>query len=505
MQSKYGDLAPATHPPSLHEAEVALQQKMGVPAQVTSSMPWSMPMMSDGDRRFFTQLPFIVVATLDVDDRPWVSVITQRPHAAGGVASVVPTLSSPNAHTLLLDADVSFHDPLFTNMRDTRAAADAGDKPMKQLQLFAGVGVDPSNRRRNKISGVFTRKSASVDVSNDDDGVGEGRARVRATLVANEVMGNCPKYITLRKVDVVARVAVLESAADALHSAPVTVTAPVAPDPDEGGGVDGNGAGGPTVALDDAAAAVVRGCDTVFIGTRHLTETAGGSGETLSAASASSMDCNHRGGGSGFVRVGTEKRTLVFPDFSGNRIFSSMGNVESDGVCGITAVDFTTGDVLYVTGRAELLLGARAKEVMTASACVCRIHVTAFRLVRAGVNLATVGDGAQPSPYSPPVFPLVDELPAGRALAMDDVGDGDDKARDVEVLTARLLTPTVANFQFRLPHAIHYRPGQFVVLDWTADMKPSYARKSSATSSFVCAAPLPTSCIDSSTICVAFF
>ncbi|MBZ4358990.1 pyridoxamine 5'-phosphate oxidase family protein, partial [Mycobacterium tuberculosis] len=63
---------------------------------------------------------------------------------------------------------------------------------------------------------------------------------------------------------------------------------------------------------------------------------------------------SHRGGMPGFVRV-DDARTLTTPDFSGNRFFNTLGNLQHDPRAGLLFVDFDNGDLLYVAARAEIV------------------------------------------------------------------------------------------------------------------------------------------------------
>ncbi|MGR5960328.1 pyridoxamine 5'-phosphate oxidase family protein [Bacillus cereus] len=45
-----------------------------------------------------------------------------------------------------------------------------------------------------------------------------------------------------------------------------------------------------------------------------------------SASSEGKMDISHRGGMPGFVHVINEK-TIIFPDYSGNMLFNTLGNI----------------------------------------------------------------------------------------------------------------------------------------------------------------------------------
>jgi len=65
-------------------------------------------------------------------------------------------------------------------------------------------------------------------------------------------------------------------------------------------------------------------------------------------------DVSHRGGKPGFVRIDAGRR-LSFPDFSGNGHFNTLGNLELDDRAGLLFADFQTGDVLQLSGRAEVI------------------------------------------------------------------------------------------------------------------------------------------------------
>jgi predicted pyridoxine 5'-phosphate oxidase superfamily flavin-nucleotide-binding protein len=67
------------------------------------------------------------------------------------------------------------------------------------------------------------------------------------------------------------------------------------------------------------------------------------------------VDVSHRGGKAGFVRVG-EDGVLTIPDFAGNLHFNTLGNFLLTPRAGLMFVDFATGDVLQLSGRAEVIL-----------------------------------------------------------------------------------------------------------------------------------------------------
>lgn len=141
-----------------HEGEAALQERAGVRAGAEAAGRRVIrDFMPDQHRRFFEELPFLVVGSLDAVDRPWASILVGRPGF----------LASPDPRTLTIDAVPAFGDPL--------AGALAEGSPLGLL------GIQPETRRRNRMNGTV----AAVD----------GR---RVTVRVGQSFGNCPQYIQAR-------------------------------------------------------------------------------------------------------------------------------------------------------------------------------------------------------------------------------------------------------------------------------------------------------------------
>ena len=159
-----------------------------------------------------------------------------------------------------------------------------------------------------------------------------------------EAYSNCPKYIARRV-----------AAADG--SAP--------PGPAERG-----------VALDSAAARLVTSADTFFIATTHA---------------SAGADVSHRGGRPGFVAIGGTGR-LAWPDYPGNAMFQTLGNLEHDARAGLLFVDWPTGTTLQLTGTARTVWhGGPARTVeFTPEEWVRVPHATRLRF-----------GPPEPSPHSP--------------------------------------------------------------------------------------------------------
>jgi predicted pyridoxine 5'-phosphate oxidase superfamily flavin-nucleotide-binding protein len=114
--------------------------------------------------------------------------------------------------------------------------------------------------------------------------------------------------------------------------------------------------------LDARQGAAIAAADTFFIASWHP---AGGA------------DASHRGGRPGFVEV-RDERTLEFPDYPGNNMFNTLGNLAGHPRAGLLFADFERGDLLQLTGRARVL-GEHAVRI--------RIDVEEVRATPAGTSL----------------------------------------------------------------------------------------------------------------------
>ena len=162
------------------------------------------------------------------------------------------------------------------------------------------LGIDLETRRRNRLTG---RISAARS-----DGF---------TIAINQAFGNCPQYIQTRSV-----------AAEADLDAG-SLERPLSRS--EG--------------FDAKTRALIERADTLFIATAYT------DGDQAPNRGA---DVSHRGGKPGFVKV-EDDRTFMFPDFSGNNHFNTLGNIVLNPKAGFLFVDFETRDLIYMTGTAEIV------------------------------------------------------------------------------------------------------------------------------------------------------
>lgn len=87
-------------------------------------------------------------------------------------------------------------------------------------------------------------------------------------------------------------------------------------------------------------AELIRAADTFFIASAHPERGA---------------DASRRGGRPGFVEISPGAGTLRFPDYSGNRMFQTLGNIAVDPRVGLLFIDWVHGTSLQLTGRARIL------------------------------------------------------------------------------------------------------------------------------------------------------
>ena len=65
-------------------------------------------------------------------------------------------------------------------------------------------------------------------------------------------------------------------------------------------------------------------------------------------------DMSHRGGKPGFVKI-EEDGSFIFPEFSGNNHYNTLGNLNKNPVAGLLFQDFETGHLLQLTCSVEIL------------------------------------------------------------------------------------------------------------------------------------------------------
>jgi hypothetical protein len=200
------------------------------------------------------------------------------------------------------------------------------------------LGIELHTRRRNRMNGRIT--------------AWDGR---RFAVTVAESFGNCPQYIQAR---------------DFHFSRSPALRFP--------------GAARERTGLADADRALIARADTLFVATYADTDEAG-----------RRIDVSHRGGMPGFVRVDGD--TLTIPDFSGNRFFNTLGNMVLNPRAGLLFIDFERGDVLQVSGRAEVILDSPEIATFAGAERLWRVHVRRVRARRGALALRWRFGGYSPT------------------------------------------------------------------------------------------------------------
>jgi predicted pyridoxine 5'-phosphate oxidase superfamily flavin-nucleotide-binding protein len=182
------------------------------------------------------------------------------------------------------------------------------------------LGIELPTRRRNRMNGHI--------VARDEAGF---------AVHVRESFGNCPQYIQRRDYA-------------ALVPAPVRAE--------------------DFKALPLEASDLVRRADTMFVASAAPREPGG-----------FNIDVSHRGGQSGFLGIGRDG-AIVVPDFRGNGFFQTIGNLIAFPRAGLLIPDFATGDLLQVTGAAEVIWDGPEVAAYSGAERLWKVRVQAGRWLR---------------------------------------------------------------------------------------------------------------------------
>ena len=111
--------------------------------------------------------------------------------------------------------------------------------------------------------------------------------------------------------------------------------------------------------LSDEHQRVIASADTFFIATDHP---------------ESGADVSHRGGNPGFVRV-TSSRRLAIPDYAGNNMFNTLGNLAVNPRVGLLFIGFESGRTLQLSGRAAIDWDAARAATMAGAARIIDLEI----------------------------------------------------------------------------------------------------------------------------------
>lgn len=142
-----------------HAGERAIQARLGVQERMDKQGRRVIRnYLPEQHRQFYSQLPYVLVGTVDDRNRPWASILVGEPGF----------LASPDEHTLSVTTKVLPGDPLAANLAEN---IDIGL-----------LGIELHTRRRNRLNGTV------FDIHPDGFQIKVGQS-----------FGNCPQYIQARR------------------------------------------------------------------------------------------------------------------------------------------------------------------------------------------------------------------------------------------------------------------------------------------------------------------
>jgi len=105
-----------------------------------------------------------------------------------------------------------------------------------------------------------------------------------------------------------------------------------------------------------------------------------------SGAPYEGVDVNHRGGAPGFVRVDSPAQITV-PDYRGNNLFNTFGNLLLNPDAGVLFIDFETGDQLHLHGQASLIEDSEQAAVFPGAIRLLQIQIKHVTFTKAATQL----------------------------------------------------------------------------------------------------------------------
>jgi ferredoxin-NADP reductase/predicted pyridoxine 5'-phosphate oxidase superfamily flavin-nucleotide-binding protein len=356
--------------------------------------------------------PLLALGTLDAEARPWTTIW-------GGEAGFSEPLGGSFIGTTTL-VDGKF-DPVVQALKAKGDGNGDGEVLRPHGGKMAGLTIDLITRKRVKIAGTVVA-GVVREVEREDGADGDKAQRqdqIQLVTKIEQSLGNCPKYLNQYTIT------------------PAPVTSELV---SQGPG------------LTDAAKDLINKADMFF----------------LSTSTDVDMDTNHRGGAPGFVRI-VSSTQIAYPEYSGNRLYQSLGNLRLNPAIGLTFPDYETGNVLYTTGKASILVGTDAARLLPGSNLAVLITFDEVRFVAQGLPFRGARKDGYESPYNPAVRRLATEGNIKTSLVSVPT------SRVARLVKKTLITPSLARFTFAVPGGIQYQPGQWIALDFKADLDIGYS------------------------------
>jgi NAD(P)H-flavin reductase len=390
---------------AFHEGEEWMMHAMGVPIRDNPSSPGITPQLA----YHLANAPMIAIGTLDERGAPWTTLWGGEQGMAramgGGMVGIRTVVAQQ-------------HDPVVETLvgRDTSGTVT---RESGTGRMVSGLTIDLVTRKRVKMSGRMVAGALGMR-QDENSSLEDSEAEVQLVFKIEESLGNCPKYLNCKRVT-------------HSRSNPVLLS--------------------DSSVLSSHALELLAKADCFFIS---------------SAQQNQSMDTNYRGGPPGFLRIVSNSgpgAVLCWPEYSGNRLYQTLGNIVLYPQVGICVPDFESGNVLYCTGNATVLVGKDAATLLLHSNLCVRFDVTDARFVKDA--LCFRGVAGEASPYNPKVRYLASEKPS--------IQQPDPVPQRAVLLEQIKLTPFVSRFRFSIENVAAYDAGQYVTLDFSEHLDIGYS------------------------------
>lgn len=291
---------------NFHQGELTMHDQFGLRDKLAGM---AQRMMHDfipyKQRLFFESLEYLLLGTIDENGWSHASLITGE----------VGFVQTPTSQEMVIRTGPREHLPAF----DALAVG----------QLVGVLGIEFSNRRRNRMHGRITSMNAET-----------------ITIGVTQFYGNCPKYISIREIS-------------------------------ERGLKTPQRRAAAKTTLSHKDIDLITTSDTFFISSYVRDE----SGEPYEG-----VDISHRGGEPGFVSIDTNSQ-ITIPDYSGNYLFNTIGNLLVNPEAGLLFIDFETGDQLHVHGQATLVENEAEVSTFSGAQRLLRIQIKSVRRQAAATSL----------------------------------------------------------------------------------------------------------------------
>lgn len=394
-----------------HEGEDKMHRLTKVEKQENPNSPYLTP----GASHMLQRALLLALGTVDEKGRPWATVW------GGGTPLAQPVAESVIGIRTMVDNKTDPVVGLLFGGKDHREVV----KEQGAGRMISALTIDLEKRKRVKLYGrMIAGALGRIGPENDQEAaISVGQAQLVVKI--EQSLNNCPKYLNCKRI----------------YSAlpePKLISE--------------------SLTLPQQALNLIAKADTLFIS---------------SCDHDKDMDMNIRGGPPGFVRVQSNDGSgtvLVWPEYSGNNLYQTLGNLQSSPKAGLVFPDFETGDVVYVTGDTEVLVGKQASAILPRSNLAVRLSLTGARFVQRGLPFR--GESLERSPYNPNVRFLASEK------ALPEAQKTNDNSPMAKMIRKEKLTPTIYRFRFSIsdPRAAgSWKPGQYVALSFQDELDMGYS------------------------------